>query len=63
MENDEPKEPGETRNHGQGIEGVGTSTEDVDRRTTTPAPTNPSTSHIVDAKCYWSKNIREAKTT
>jgi hypothetical protein len=49
MENDEHEELEENRNRVQGTEGAGTSTEADERMTETPAPTNPSTSHRVDA--------------
>ena len=46
MENDEPEELEETQV--QGTEGAGTNTQADERRTETPPPTNPSTSHRVD---------------
>jgi hypothetical protein len=49
MKNDEHEEPEENRSHVQGTEGARTNTEAIDRRTTTPAPTTPSTCHRVDA--------------
>ena len=57
MKNDEHKEAEENISYVQGIEGAGASTEAVDRRIETPAPTNPSTSHKVDA------NVTRQKTS
>ena len=49
IENDEHEEPQDNRSHVQRTEGVRTNTEAVERMTETHAPTNPSTSQIVDA--------------
>jgi hypothetical protein len=61
MENDEPEEPRETRSHGQGTEGVETNIEDVDRRTVTPTPTNPSSSHKVDVNVIGQRTSEKRK--
>jgi hypothetical protein len=61
MKNDEHEELEENRNHVQGTEGAGTSTEVVERMTETPAPTNPSTSHIVDVNVTGQRTSEKRK--
>ena len=57
----EHEELEENTSHVQGTEGVGTNTEVVDRRTVTHAPTNPSTSHRVDANITGQKTSEKRK--
>jgi hypothetical protein len=61
MENDEHEELEENRGHVQGTEGAGTSTEAEERRTDTPAPTNPSTCHRVDANVTGQRTSEKRK--
>ena len=61
MENDEYEEPKENRFLIQGTEGARISIEVVDRRTATPAPTNPSTSHRVDANVTGQRTSEKRK--
>jgi hypothetical protein len=61
MKNDEHEDLEENRSHVQGTEGAGTSTEAVERMTETPAPTNPSTSHIVDANVTGQRTSEKRK--
>ena len=60
MDNDEPEELEENISPVQGTEGAGTNTPAVERMTATPASTNPSTSHRVDANvtCQWTSEKR-----
>lgn len=61
MKNNEHQEPKENRSHVQGIEGPGTSTEAIDGRSATPASTNPSTSHGVDANVIGKRTSEKRK--
>jgi hypothetical protein len=61
IENDEHEELEENRSHVQGTEGVGTSTEADERKTETHAPTNPSTSHKVDANVIGQRTSEKRK--
>jgi hypothetical protein len=61
MENDEHEELEENKSHVQGTEGATTSTKVVERMTETPAPTNPSTSHKVDANITGQRTSEKRK--
>ena len=61
IENDEHEEPKKNSSHIQGTEGVRTSIEAIDRRTATHAPTNPSTSHKVDANVIVRRTLAKQK--
>ena len=61
METAEHQEPEENRTHVQGSGGAGTNTEDVERRTPTPPPTNPSTSHRVDVNVTGQRTSEKRK--
>jgi hypothetical protein len=61
IENDEHEELEENKSHVQGTEGAGTSTEADERRTETHAPTNPSTSHKVDANVTGERTSEKRK--